>query len=128
MTHLLQGREHPCVGRVVCVSSVVSMATVRDNAAEQRYEIAESDELVGFAEYLFDGETIVFPHTVTLPGNEGRGLARQLVEFALDDARQRQLSVLPQCWYVCKVIADKPGEYLDLVPAHSRPAFNLPAA
>ncbi len=104
------------------------MATVRDNTAENRYEIAEEDELVGYAEYTVDGEVIAFPHTVTLPGNEGRGVARQLVEFALDDARQRRLSVLPRCWYVRKVIVDQPGNYLDLVPAESRAAFNLPVA
>ena len=102
------------------------MATVRDNPAEQRYEIAEGDELLGFAEYTIHGEVIAFPHTVTLPGNEGRGLARQLVEFALDDSRQRQLGVLPQCSYVRKVIADAPDKYLDLVPADARARFQLP--
>ena len=104
------------------------MATVRDNAAEHRYEIDEGDEMVGFADYTIDGELISFPHAVTLPGHEGRGLARQLVQFALEDARQRQLAVLPQCWYVRNVIADNPGEYLDLVPADSRAAFDLPVA
>lgn len=104
------------------------MATVCDNPAEHRYEIAEGDELVGFAEYTIDGNAIAFPDTVTLPGHEGRGLARQLVQFALDDARRRQLAVLPQCWYVRNVIADNPGKYLDLVPAESRTAFNLPVA
>ena len=110
------------------VSSLVCMATVRDNRAEHRYEIAEGDTLVGFADYTIHDDVITFPHTVTLPGNEGRGVARQLVEFALDDARQRQLAVVPQCWYVRNLIADQPDAYLDLVPADSRTAFRLPAA
>ena len=104
------------------------MATVRDNPTEHRYEIAEGDNLVGFADYTIDDNVIAFPHTVTFPGNEGRGLARQLVEFALADTRQRQLAVLPHCWFVRKVIADHPDAYLDLVPADSRAAFCLPAA
>ena len=104
------------------------MATVRDNPAEHRYEIAEGDELVGFADYTIHDDVITFPHTVTLPGNEGRGVARQLVEFALDDARQRQLAVVPPCWYVRNLIADQPDAYLDLVPADSRAALRLPAS
>jgi len=102
------------------------MATVRDNTAEYRYEIVDGDELAGFADYTLDGDVITFPHTVTLPGNEGKGIARQLVEFALADARERQLAVLPKCWFVSKVIADNPGEYLDLVPADTRATYNLP--
>lgn len=104
------------------------MAIVRDNPAEHRYEIVDGDELVGFAEYRLDGDVIALPYTETLPGNRGKGLARKLVEFALADARERQLAVLPKCWFVSKVIADKPGEYLDLVPADARAAFNLPLA
>jgi len=108
------------------IGSVVCMAIVRDNQAENRYEIADGDELAGFAEYIIDGDVISFPHTETLSGNEGRGLARQLVEFALADARERQLAVLPKCWFVSKVIADRPGEYLDLVPVDARATYNLP--
>ena len=100
------------------------MATVCDNPAEHRYEIAEGGELVGYADYTLQGDVIAFPHTVTFPGNEGRGLARQLVEFALDDARRRQLAVLPQCSYVRKVIADRPGDYLSLVPVDLRTALH----
>ena len=104
------------------------MAIVRDNPAEHRYEITEVGALNGFAEYTLEGHTITLTHTETLPGNEGKGLARQLVEFALADARERHLAVLPQCWFVSKVIGDKPGDYLDLVPVAARATFNLPLA
>ncbi len=104
------------------------MATVRDNPALDRYEILEGNELAGFADYTIDGNVITFPHTETLPGREGRGLARQLVEFALADARDRQLAVLPQCSFVSKVIADKAVEYLDLVPTAARATYGLPLA
>lgn len=104
------------------------MAIVRDNPAELRYEISVGGVLAGFAEYAIDDDVITFPHTETLAGHEGQGVARQLVEFALADARARGLMVLPTCWYVSKVIADKPADYLDLVPADVRAAFNLPLA
>jgi len=94
------------------VGSVAHMATVRDNAAEHRYEILDGDQLAGFADYTIDGDVIAFPHTETLPGHEGKGLARQLVEFALADAHDRQLDVLPSCWFVRKVIAEHSDEYV----------------
>ena len=102
------------------------MATVRDNPAEHRFEITDGGDLAGFADYTINGDVISFPHTETLPGNEGRGLARQLVEFALADARERQLAVLPKCWFVSKVIAHKPGDFLDLVPVDAIATYNLP--
>lgn len=102
------------------------MSTARDNPAKHRYEILEGDELVGFADYRIHDDVIAFPYTETLPGNRGKGLARQLVEFALADVRARQLAVLPKCWFVSKVIADNPSEYLHLVPADARATYNLP--
>jgi predicted GNAT family acetyltransferase len=100
--------------------------TVSDNRTEGRYEIHEGDQLAGFAEYDLAQHTISFTHTEVDPGFSGRGLARQLVTEALDDARQRGLAVLPFCPYVRKVIADEPGRFLDLVPVKDRARFQLP--
>jgi uncharacterized protein len=102
------------------------MATVTDHAEASRFEIIDGDEIGGIAVYELRGHSIAFVHTETLPGHEGRGLAKQLVTFALADARRRGLAVLPECPYVRKVIADNPSEYLDLVPTAARPLFGLP--
>ncbi|MDP2290685.1 MAG: GNAT family N-acetyltransferase [Actinomycetota bacterium] len=102
------------------------MADVRNNSTDQRYEIVADGQLAGFVDYRLDSEAITFIHAETLPGHEGKGVARQLVEFALADARAQQLSVLPRCPYVRKVVADKTSEYLDLVPRDARAAFGLP--
>jgi uncharacterized protein len=101
---------------------------IRDNPAASRFEISEDGTLAGFAEYELSGDTIDFVHTEVDPAFGGRGLAGQLVAAALTDARRRGLAVLPHCPYVRKVIADHPGEYLDLVPATARAEFGLPAA
>jgi uncharacterized protein len=102
------------------------MATVSDNPEASRFEILDGDEVGGIAVYELRGNAIAFVHTETLPGHEGRGLAKQLVTSALADARRRGLAVLPECPYVRKVIADNPAEFLDLVPAAARPLFDLP--
>lgn len=98
-------------------------ATVRDNPAENRYEIEEDGQRVGIAVYKLDGDTIAFTHTEVDPAFGGRGLARRLVTTALDDARRRGLAVLPFCPYVRKVIAENAETYLDLVPSAQRHRF-----
>ena len=100
-------------------------ATVRDNPVRHRYEIHDGGQLAGFAEYRLDGQRITFTHTQTEPAFNGRGLARQLVIQALDDARRRELTVRPLCPYVRKVISSEPGRFLDLVTAEDRSRFAL---
>ncbi|MFM2077391.1 MAG: hypothetical protein RJA49_1281 [Actinomycetota bacterium] len=103
------------------------MTTIRDNAAEHRYELLDGDDVSVIAEYRRDEQAITFIHTETRPGHEGKGLAKELVTAALTEARAAGLAVLPQCPYVRKVIADDPAAYLDLVPVDARARFDLPA-
>lgn len=104
------------------------MSTIRNNPDENRYEIHEDDQLAGFSEYKFSGSQISFTHTEVESAFSGRGLARQLVVEALEDARTKNLTVLPFCPYVRKVIAESPEQYLELVPASQRARFELPDA
>jgi predicted GNAT family acetyltransferase len=67
----------------------VVSSTVRDNQAESRYEVYDDERLAGFAVYQLDGQQIALTHTEVAPAFGGRGLARQLVTEALDDARRR---------------------------------------
>jgi predicted GNAT family acetyltransferase len=99
---------------------------VRDNPAENRYEIYDGDQLAGFSEYKLTRTKIAFTHTQIDPAFTGRGMAKHLVTQELDDARARGLAVLPFCPYVRKVIAENRGQYLDLVPAKDRDRFELP--
>ena len=70
--------------------------TVQTNAAAHRFE-ATVEGRTAFAEYEeADGE-IVFPHTVTPPELEGRGIASALAKAALAYARERGLKVVPAC-------------------------------
>ena len=89
------------------------MSEVADNASEHRYELVE-DGQTAFAEYRRNGETIVFTHTIVPSALEGRGIGTRLVTFALDDARARGLSVVPQCSFVAGYI-DRHPDYRDLV-------------
>lgn len=92
----------------------VQSSEVVDVPEHNYYAIRVNGAQVGLTAYQLDGRTITFTHTETAPELQGRGLAGQLVQGALDDVRSRGLGVVPQCSYVKSWIAEHP-EYADLV-------------
>lgn len=100
------------------------MTRVHDNPEDERYEIEVDGELAGFAQYRERPALIAFVHTEIDDRFEGQGLASELISFALDDARGRELAVLPFCPFVNGYIQRHP-EYVDLVPEGNRAQFNL---
>jgi uncharacterized protein len=81
---------------------------------QSRYVLRVDDELVGVADYVVRDGRVVFPHTEILSAHRGRGLAAQLVRYALDDVRRSGRPVVATCWYVADFIDEHP-EYRDLV-------------
>ncbi len=98
--------------------------TVADNADGGRYEIRVGGDLAGFLEYRSHPGLIELVHTEIDEEFEGRGLGSQLILFALDDARERKLSVLPFCPFVNDYIQRHP-QYVELVPEGQRKDFEL---
>ncbi|WP_227984112.1 GNAT family N-acetyltransferase [Nocardia spumae] len=88
------------------------------NTAATRYEIYIDDTLAGYADYTETAEggkrIRDLNHTLTFPEFRGRGVAGQLVEYALTDCRAAGFAVVPTCWYVEQYIGDH-REYADLV-------------
>jgi predicted GNAT family acetyltransferase len=97
---------------------------VTDNPDKARFEIVADGELAGFVLYHLRGHEIAFTHTETDDRFRGHGLASQLVRAALDNARARDLAVLPYCPFVRSWLQEHP-EYVDLVPAGRREQFGL---
>jgi predicted GNAT family acetyltransferase len=97
---------------------------VGDNAGERRYEVHVEGELAGFAQYKPRPGQIAFTHTEIDDRFEGQGLASKLIAFALDDARVRDLAVLPFCPFV-RAYIQRHREYADLVPEGRRGEFGL---
>jgi predicted GNAT family acetyltransferase len=89
---------------------------VTDNRDESRYEIRSDGELAGFVLYRLEPDRITFIHTEIEPRFAGAGLGGRIARAALDDARARSLSVVPQCPFIAGYIRRHPEEYLDLVP------------
>ena len=97
---------------------------VVNNPEEHRYEVRADGELAGWTIYRERPGLIVFVHTEIDQRFEGQGLASQLIRTALDDARDRELQVLPFCPFVNGYIA-RHREYAELVPDAFRSRFGL---
>jgi len=93
-----------------------STMQVRD--ADGRYELTDNAEVIGASVYRDAGPRRIFTHTEIDAGYAGRGLASQLVQFALDDVRAQGRRVVALCPMVAAFIAKHP-DYEDLV---DRPA------
>src|SRR4051794_29167370 len=93
---------------------------VEDNKAEQQYE-AHIDGRLAVAEYVLLGDRLLLTHTEVPAELEGRGIAGQLVRYALEDARARHLMVVPRCRFVTAYLKRHP-EYLELVDPDFRTA------
>jgi len=88
---------------------------VRHEPALARYTIWRDGEHVGLTDYSISGNEVKFTHTEVNPLYRNEGLASILVEFALDDVRERtDLRVVAQCPYVRRWIREH-AEYQDLL-------------
>ncbi|UGT60167.1 GNAT family N-acetyltransferase [Nocardia asteroides] len=87
---------------------------LKHNAEDTRFEIYVDEVLAGYADYAERGTVRDFNHTVTFPEFRRRGVAAEVVEYALRDSREHGFTVLPTCWYVEQFIAAH-NEYRDLV-------------
>ena len=101
------------------------MSTVVTDVNErERYEVHVDGELAAFTAYKTRPGIIAFIHTEVEEGFRRRGLGDRLIAYALDDARKRELAVLPFCPFVQSFIQAH-RDYADLVPQSQREAFEL---
>jgi predicted GNAT family acetyltransferase len=98
--------------------------TVADDAERERYEIRADGKLAGFLRYRLRPGLIELIHTEINDEFEGRGLGSQLISFALGDARERGLAVLPICPFVNDYI-QRHRRHAELVPEGRRQSFGL---
>jgi len=105
-------------------SAAAGAPAVTDNPAASRYELHVGGELAGIIQYRLRDSEISLLHTEIEPAFQGAHLATQLARYALDDARERGLAVLPFCPYVSSWIKKHP-QYAEVVPQDRRAGFGL---
>jgi len=89
---------------------------VTDVNERERYEVHVDGELAAFTAYKTRPGIIAFIHTEVEEGFRHRGLGERLIAYALDDARKRELAVLPFCPFVQSFIQAH-RDYADSRPA-----------
>lgn len=89
------------------------MAEVRDNAAQNRFEL-EVEGMTAFANYRPQQGMITFVHTEVPSHLRNRGIGSQLAKGALEIARARGLKVVSRCSFMSNYLAAHP-EFSDLV-------------
>lgn len=62
-----------------------------------RYLAVEDGHQVGLIDFRRTPESVAIDHTETKPEVRGRGIADQLTRFAVDDIRDQDLTVIPNC-------------------------------
>lgn len=98
--------------------------TFDNNVPEHRYEAAIDGQLAGYAEYNLLTGAIMFTHTEVLPAHEGQGVGSAIARHVLDDARAKQLHVIPVCQFIAGYIR-KHRDYADLVREDIQRAFKI---
>lgn len=97
----------------------MSDSVVRNNPEAKRYETAVGEE-TAVLEYILAGSNIVLHHTEVPKSLEGQGIGSKLAKFALEDAKAREISVIPMCPFVASYIKRHP-EYRILVFGYTPP-------
>ena len=87
---------------------------IRNNEEESQFETTVDGHVALAAYDLEDPNRIVFTHTEVPEALSGRGLAGAIVKYGLDYAREKNLTVVPQCSYVAAFVK-RHSEYQDLL-------------
>jgi predicted GNAT family acetyltransferase len=95
---------------------------VVDNPSESRFALRLDDEVVGRAEYLPAGDSVIVAHTEVDEGHEGKGLGSLLVRETLECIRASGKSVIPTCPFTAEYIRRHP-ELVELVETSLRSQF-----
>jgi uncharacterized protein len=95
-----------------------------DNVNQQRYEALADNKAVAFAEYRPVGQNVMLTHTEVNESLEGQGVGSNLIRFALEDIRSKQLSAIPMCPFV-KAFIKGHQDYLEVVHPEHRHIFGL---
>jgi uncharacterized protein len=89
-------------------------AAVTDNFAAHRFELKAGDHLA-IAAYRLAPGVITFTHAEVPPALSGQGIGSGLARGALEQARARELKVVPRCSFIAAFIAKNSAEFADLV-------------
>lgn len=89
-------------------------ATVTENTAEQRFELALDGGAIAAAYYQANGDRLTLTHTEVPPEFAGQGIGKKLATGVFDLARQSGRKLILQCSFMADFYERHP-EYADIV-------------
>jgi predicted GNAT family acetyltransferase len=96
---------------------------IRDNAEAHRYELPVGGDLA-VVTYNLTGQNLMITETLVPEALEGQGIASRLARHVLDDARSRELLILPVCPFFSAYLQKHP-EQADVVHPTYRQILGL---
>ncbi|MCU1677182.1 MAG: N-acetyltransferase [Frankiales bacterium] len=88
------------------------------NEEQSRFELHVGDTMVGLADYVVDGDRVLFPHTEVDPALNGRGLGTILAREALASVKAEGKRIVPQCAFIALYVRRHADEYAGIVDRH----------
>lgn len=86
-----------------------------ENETSGAFFVMSMDRRIAEMQWRSAGENVIdIHHTFTDPSLRGKGVARELVERAVELAQERNWKIRPSCSYARKVLTTTP-QYKDLV-------------
>lgn len=88
-------------------------AHLTDNVEAERYELRLGDDeaLAALITYRRSEHWIALLHTEVQPGFEGRGIGSRIATMAFDDARERNLKIIPKCPFIVRWLERHPEQH-----------------
>lgn len=80
---------------------------------ENRSVAIVDNNIIGECDYEVDNNKWVITHTIVNEEYGGRGIAKKLVLAIVDEARKKNIKIIPVCSYAKKVLEKE--EYKDIV-------------
>lgn len=81
------------------------MPNIRHQTESQKFVLLADDEIVGELDYRTLGNTLDITHTRIEPQHRGKGLARHLVNAAIQEAEKNGLNLTASCDYAEQILA-----------------------
>ena len=91
------------------------MTEIQHNETDKKFEIFQDGKSAGFMTYTWAGDDkFIIDHTEVDEQYGGLGLGKQLVEAAVNFARDKGIKIIPLCSFAKKTI-DKTPEFQDVL-------------
>lgn len=90
------------------------MHTVTHDPEQQVFYVEHDEETAYLSYQIRDDGVLDYAHTYTPNEIRGKGIATQIIRFALDYAREEGKRIVPSCPFVSSYI-DRHPEYKDLL-------------